>query len=101
MPLESVGDCDLHGREVREGEFERKGCWNCHHFGYSEGFQYIDVLEAAQLLEKSPSTIRNWLNSGRLKGKLFMRKRPDVQAGSPKKWLVSKENFNLFKHHHK
>lgn len=87
------GYCDLHEREVWEREFEQKGCWNCHHFGYSADFAYVDVQEAAQLLKKSPSTIRRWLKESRLEGKLFVRERPEFQTGSPRKWFVSEESI--------
>ena len=91
MSTISLGYCDLHEEEVWEEEFERKGCWNCYHFDYSADSPYIDVQEAAQLLKKSQSTIRRWLKDGRLEGKLFTRKRPVFQIGSPRKWLVKKE----------
>jgi len=87
------GYCDLHNEEVWELEFERKGCWNCYHFGYSADSPYIDVQEAAQLLKKSPSTIRRWLKNGRLEGKLFIRKRPVFQTGSPRKWFIEGESI--------
>ena len=73
MDIGPLGYCDLHEREVWEEEFEQKGCWNCYHFGYSADSPYVDVQEAAQLLQKSPSTIRRWLKDGRLEGKLFSR----------------------------
>ena len=90
---ESIGYCDLHEGEVSQGEFGRKGCWNCYHFGYSADSPYVDVQEAATLLKRSSSTVRRWLKSDRLKGNLFMRQRFEFQSGSPRKWLVSKESI--------
>ena len=95
MDVKPVGYCDLHEREVQEEEFERKGCWACYHFGYSTDYPYVDVQEAAQLLKRSMSTIRRWLKTGRLVGKLFIRERPEFQSGSPKKWFVSEEAIEL------
>ncbi len=95
MNLEPIGYCDFHEGKVWEVEFERKGCWNCYHFGYSGSYPYIDVQEAAELLKKSPSTIRKWLKVGRLDGKLFIRERLEFQSGSPKKWFVSEKSIKL------
>jgi len=89
----SLGYCNFHEREVGETEFERKGCWNCYHFGYLVDSPYVDVQEATQLLKKSPSTIIRWLKEGRLEGKLFVRERPEFQTGSPRKWFVSEESI--------
>lgn len=88
-----IGYCDLHEEEVYEGEFEWKGCWNCWHFAYSN-FPYLDVYEAAKALKKSPSTIRSWLNEGRLSGKLFKRGRYNPQLGAWRKWFVDKTQPN-------
>jgi len=95
MSTISLGYCDLHEGEVREGEFERKGCWTCDYFGYSADSPYVDVQEAAQLLKKSPSTIKRWLKKGRLEGKLFVRERRVFCGGSPRKWLVKRELIKL------
>ena len=93
MSVKSLGYCDLHEREVREVEFEQKGCWNCYHFSYSADSGYIEVWEAADLLNKSSSTIRRWLKDGRLEGKLFLREWPRFQIGSPRKWLTDEESI--------
>ncbi len=95
MSTISLGYCDLHEREVWEGEFERKGCWNCYHFGYSKSSLYVDVQETAKLLKKSTSTIRRWLKEGRLEGKLFVREQLVFWGGSPRKWLVKRESIKL------
>ena len=44
MYAKPFGYCDLHEREVWEQEFERKGCWNCYRFDYSEDCPYADDL---------------------------------------------------------
>jgi len=87
----SIGYCDLHDGEVEQREFGWKGCWNCHHFEYSADSPYVDVQEAAKLLDRSVSTVRKWLKAGRLKGQLFVRGRSRFQLGSPRKWLVCME----------
>ena len=99
MYAKPFGYCDLHEREVWEQEFERKGCWNCYHFDYSEDCPYADVKYAARSLKKSQSTIRRWLRDGRLEGKLFIHERPGFQLGAPQKWFVNDESIESLSKH--
>ena len=53
----------------------------------------MTVKQAASIARKSPSTIRRWLKTGKLRGKLFQRVLPRAQLGSPRIWLVEKESL--------
>ena len=53
MYAKPFGYCDLHEREVWEQEFERKGCWNCYHFYYSEDCPYADVAIGSKSIKES------------------------------------------------
>jgi hypothetical protein len=88
MTAELMGYCDLHGREVFDGEFEDKGCWDCWHFNW--GGIYLDIYDAAELLGKSQSTIRRWARNGRLGSRTFYRGRPEWK--NPQKTLITRES---------
>ncbi len=72
--------CELHERDIYGEEFEWKGCWTCLHFRYAANFPYIDVSIAAEMLGVSKATVRRWVKLGKLKGRLFVKGRRDLNV---------------------
>ncbi len=69
-----VGYCRKHGRPVLARQFEYKGCWHCREH-FSQSNEYVYVCDAAQILNISEATVRKWIRTGKLPGRLFVRGR--------------------------
>lgn len=86
----AVGKCDhyLHeGDEIDEGTFEYKGCWGCWHF--EENGVLMDVSQAANCFNVSPSTIIRWIKNGKLVGRLYERiRKGDWNSGPKRKYYI-------------
>ena len=82
------------GEDISEGTFEYKGCWGCSDFEYNKDFPYYDTEEASKILNKSQSTIRNWIKKGKLEGKLFMKGRSSDYNSSWRKYFIKKESVD-------
>ena len=92
-----IGKCsnlthvDHKGEDVDETTFEWKGCWNCPDFK-RYNFPYYTVKEAAQILGRCPATIRSWIKSGKIKGKLFKLERKKFAYGPRRIYFIEKES---------
>jgi len=90
------GFCKFHEYEVYEGKFEWKGCWTCGHFVFSPDLPYVTVNDAAKALNVSKATIRRWVKIGKLKGRLYVKRRKDLNV--PKKiYLIEKVSVEELK----
>jgi hypothetical protein len=94
---EGFGWCDLHGKPVYGDTYEWKGCWGCHHFAEEEGFPYVSVQIAASELGVSCSTVRRWIKSGKLKGRIFEQGRNTGLLPSPRKYHIVYESVRKAK----
>jgi len=94
---EEFGYCDLHEEYINEETYEYKGCWNCFHFWEGEGFPYVTVPEASKELGFSQSTVRRWIRSGMLKGRLFTQRRRTRFLPAPPTYHIEKESLEALK----
>jgi hypothetical protein len=82
-----VGECTNpdHSGDIREEEFEYKGCWLCLYFKSNDVLVSSGV--AAGIYNVSESTIIRWIKKGKIKGRLYER----VRKGgfeNPKRYFV-------------
>lgn len=91
-----VGYCRKHEEKVDKQQFEYKGCWTCwSYFERTDEWPYCDVKQAAEKLEVSKTTVRNWIKNGKLDGRLFERGRnhPDYRSDFPnKKYFIRQDS---------
>jgi hypothetical protein len=92
-PSSKFGYCNYHAELIDETKFEWKDCWACYHFKEGDAFPYIDVEEAVSILKVSPSTIRRWIKIGKLKGRLFVRRKRRPYLSPPHaKYFIQKSS---------
>lgn len=87
------GYCDHHEEVTEEVTYRYKGCWGCQHFEFGKTFPYIFVLEVAEKLKVSESTVRRLIKKGKLEGELFEQQRRTRSLPSPSKYHISKESL--------
>jgi excisionase family DNA binding protein len=92
--IEGFGYCDFHEEQIDEKTFEWKGCWKCYHFIEGKKFPYYTVKEVSKMLGISESTVRRWIKSGKLKGRLFEQGRFTGDVAASRIYFIEKESVN-------
>jgi hypothetical protein len=90
MKKEGFGWCDYHEDYIDEYTYEWKGCWHCHYFTSGRDFPYTFVNELAEEFKVTPQTIRRWIRTGKLKGRLFIQKRKTNRHPAPRTYHIEK-----------
>ena len=94
--MSGFGYCDLHEESMEEETYRWKGCWGCQHFEFGQAFPYVFVLEAAEELQVSESTVRRLIKKCKLKGEIFKQQRKTRSLPSPSKYHISKESLREY-----
>jgi len=84
--------CNYHEETVGWSTFEWKGCWGCHYFSGLDPEEYVYVSEAAELLNISGQTIRQWIKAGILDGTKYIKQRKMFNCSAWQIFVISRDS---------